>query len=120
MATLAGILVADKYSNLDSGAAFLLGQKCNTSKMIYINSNDEVEVQEGCPYVVSQIRGASSADDAFNKAYEVAQQGLDMLSITGQADLSIQNASDEYLVWWREQSTQILRVATVTSTGWQK
>jgi hypothetical protein len=114
MATLAGILVADKYSNLDSGAAFLLSQKCNVSEVVYINSNEEVEVQEGCPYVVSRIRGASSADDAFNKAYEVAQQGLDMLSITGQADLSIQNASDEYLVWWREQSTQILRVATVT------
>lgn len=114
MATLAGILVADKYSDLDSGAAFLLSQKCNVSEVVYINSNEEVEVQEGCPYVVSRIRGASSADDAFNKAYEVAQQGLDILSITGQADLSIQNASDEYLVWWREQPTQILRVATVT------
>lgn len=114
MATLAGILVADKYSVLDSGAAFLLAQKCDVSEVVYPDSDSEVEVQEGCPYVITRIRGASSADDAFNKGHEVAQQGLDLLSITGKADLSIKNASDEYLVWWREKSVQILRVVAVT------
>lgn len=114
MATLAGILVADKYSDLDSGAAFLLAQKCDVSEVVYLDSGSEVEVQKGCPYVVARIREASSADDAFNNGHEIAQQGLDLLSITGKADLSIRNASDEYLVWWREKSVQILRVVAVT------
>ena len=114
MATLAGILVADKYSVLDSGAAFLLAQKCDVSEVVYPDSDSEVEVQEGCPYVIARIRGVSSANDAFNNGHEVAQKGLDLLSITGKADLSIKNASDEYLVWWREKTVQILRVVAVT------
>jgi hypothetical protein len=114
MATLAGILVADKHSDLDSGAAFMLAQKCGVSEVVYLDSGSEVEIQEGCPYVIARIRGASSANDAFNNGHEVAQQGLDLLSITGKADLSIKSASDEYLVWWREKSVQILRVVAVT------
>lgn len=114
MATLAGILIADKDSALDSGAAFLLAQKCDVSESFHLDSGSEVEIQEGCPYVVARIKGASDAKDAFNKGHEVAQQGLDLLSITGKADLSIKNASDEYLVWWREKTVQILRVVAVT------
>lgn len=114
MATLAGILIADKYSYLDSGAAFLLAQKCDISEVVCLNSGWEIEVRESCPYVVARIKGASSASDAFNNGHEAIQQGLDLLAITGKADLSLRNASDEYLTWWREKSIQVLRIVTVT------
>ncbi len=114
MATLAGILVADKYSVLDSGAVFLLAQKCNVSEVVYLDSGSEVEIQKDCPYVAARIKGASDANDAFHEGHEVAQKGLDLLSVTGKADLSIKNASDECLMWWREKTIQILRVVAVT------
>ena len=45
MATLAGILIADKNSELDSGAAFLLSQKCNVTELVSLDPNWEVEVK---------------------------------------------------------------------------
>ncbi|MBD2187269.1 hypothetical protein [Pseudanabaena mucicola] len=114
MATLGGILIADKNSKLDSGAAFLLSHKCNVTELVFIDPNWEVEVKVASPYVVARFKGATDANDAFNKGYILAQQGLDILSVTGKDNLSIKNGDDEYLVWWRsEESEQILRVVTL-------
>lgn len=113
MATLAGILIADKNSELDSGAAFLLSQKCNVTELVSLDPNWEVEVKVGSPYVVARFKGAIDANDAFNKGYILAQQGLDILSVIGKDNLLIRNGGDEYLIWWREESKQILRVVTL-------
>ncbi len=110
MATLSGMLVADKSSALDSGAAFVLDRDCNVDKVFYLEPDWEIEVKKGCDYIVTRFQGATSADDAFNKAYEAIQQGLDLLSITRTADLSINNSTEVCLLWWREKSIQILRV----------
>jgi|688.fasta_scaffold127942_2 hypothetical protein len=113
MATLAEILIADKNSELDSGAAFLLSQKCNVTELISLDPDWEVEVKVGSPYVVARFKEAIDANDAFNKGYILAQQGLDILSVMGKDNLSIRNGDDEYLIWWREESEQILRVVTL-------
>jgi len=115
MATLAGVTIADKNSPFDSGAAFLLAQECDLDELIPLSPEREVEVRRNSPYVVARIKGALSATDAFNQSHEVVQQGLDLLSVQGKAHLSTRNAFDERLVWWRDSSTQILRVVSVVN-----
>ncbi len=110
MATLGEIPIADGSSVFDSGAAFLCAQKCPVNEIVYLNSGAEVEVRSANAYVVARVRGSVGPNDAFNRAHEAAQEGLDQLSIGGKADLSIKNASDEYIVWWQEDSKQVLRV----------
>lgn len=113
MATLAGVLISDKHSPFDSGAAFLLSQKCTVNEVVRPQPHWEVEIRASSPYVVARGIGASNSADAFNTAHDIAQQGLDLLSISGKADLSIHNAIDECLIWWREDNLRILRVIIV-------
>jgi hypothetical protein len=114
MATLANVQIADRDSPFDSGAAYLLSQKCDVDETISIAPEREVEVRRNSPYVVVRIKGASNATDAFNESHEVVQQALDLLSVQGKAHLSTRNALDESLIWWRGPSGQALRVISVT------
>lgn len=110
LATLGMIPIADRRSEFDSGAAFLCAQKCTVSEVVCLDSGAEVEVRGGNPYVVARVRGPVNPTDAFNRAHEATQQSLDHLAIAGKAILSIRNASEEYVVWWREDAEQILRL----------
>jgi hypothetical protein len=115
MATLGMIPIADKLSVFDCGAAFLCAQKCDVSEIVRLDSGAEVEVRSRNPYVVARIRGAIDPTDAFSRAHEAVQEALDRLAILGEANLSIRNAPDEHIVWWRQDSEQVLRVvATCT------
>jgi hypothetical protein len=113
VATLAGVQIADRQSPLDSGAAYLLSQKCGLDEVITIASGREVEINRHSPYVVARIKGAANAADAFNESHEAAQQALDLLSARGQAHLSTRKALDECFIWWREPTGQVLRVVSV-------
>lgn len=110
MATLGEIVIADKNSHLGSGVAFLLNQKCELSEVIRFDPDHEVEVRKGSPYIVAHTQGMSHINDVFSNGYELAQKGLDLISIMGKSNLSIRNGSYEYIAWWREGSEQILRV----------
>jgi hypothetical protein len=114
MATLAGVLISDKHSPFDSGAAFLLSQKCTVNEVVQPQPDWEIEIRALSPYVVARGIGASNAADAFNSAHEIAQQGLDLLSISGKADLTILNSTSECLIWWREDKLRILRAVSIT------
>jgi hypothetical protein len=139
MAKLSGITIADKRSSFDSGAAFILSQKCKVNNIVNPNANCEVEISVDNPYIVSihssisdcvflamlclklmklcatiydalyRLKGMKSFSETFNLAHEACQKGLDLISINGIADLSISNAGKEYLIWWHENSTQVLR-----------
>lgn len=115
MAKLADITIADKNSLFDSGAAFLLSQQCKVNEVIKPSSDCEIEIKSGSPYVISRIKGASNFSKAFDMAHDTAQMGLDICSGNGIADLSINNAADECLIWWRDNSSQVLRVVFTAS-----
>ncbi len=113
MATLAGVTIADKSSKFDSGVALLLQQELQIDEVVSVGSDWEVEVRSGSPYVVARGVGKStgtSTAEIFASAYEATQRGLDLLSVAGKADLSIRDAMNESLVWWREDGKQVLRV----------
>lgn len=110
MAQLAGVGIADRDSALDSGIALLLTQKSSIDDVVQPDSKWEVEVRSDNPYVIARGTGPTDSSTAFALAYEAVQKGLDLLSVTGKANLSIRNASEESLVWWREDQAQVLRV----------
>lgn len=127
MATLEGVIIADNESAFDSGIALLLQQECQVNEVVSLDPNWEVEVRSGSAYVVARIKGTGAhsqvrsgnqkVSDAFPVAYETAQKGLDFLSVTGKADMSIRDAMDESLVWWREDEVQVLRVIGTARSG---
>lgn len=120
MATLAGVTIADNSSTFDSGVALLLQQEIQIDEVVPVGSDWEVEVRSGSPYVVARGGGKStgtSSVEIFANAYEATQSGLDLLSVTGKADLSIRDAMNESVVWWHEGGKQVLKVITTARMG---
>ncbi len=98
----------------------LLQQEHQIDEVISVDSDWEVETRSGSPYVVARGLGksyGSNAAETFASAYEAAQKGLDLLSLTGKANLSIRDAMNESLVWWREGQKQVLRVIGTARMG---
>lgn len=124
MATLAGMLVADRTSEFDAGVALLLQDTPDVNAVVSIGEGWEVEIVSSSPYVVARGKDATVKDDqgnvkvdgTFALAYEAAQKGLDLFSIMGKADLAVRDAMNESLVWWREDGRQILRAIGTART----
>lgn len=117
MASLGSIQFACEDTEFKAGAAFLLGQPCKIKEQVSFEAFSEIEVDVGNPYVVAHIKDASSSSEAFSISHEAAQKGLDLLSIEGKANLSIRNAVDECLIWWRSDSKRILRAVSTVPFG---
>jgi hypothetical protein len=115
MATLGGVLVADRGGLDPAGGAFLIAQPCAHDECIHVPSGAEVEVRSGNPYVIARLNGPASASEAFHAAYEACQQGLDLLAVQGRACLSTRNASQECVLWWRESNAQVLRFVSLAT-----
>jgi hypothetical protein len=115
MALLGSISVADRFSTLSSGAAFLLSKKSRVSEVREVSKDVFLEVNPNVNYVVARFNNATTPQDAWELGHECVQQGLDLLSILGKDDLTIRDANDENLIWWRDEDLQILRVVS-TST----
>ncbi len=117
MAKIGNIEAANSKSEFDSGAAFLLHRKSPVSIEVDVDSNSTVEVSSNNPFVVARTKSFTNAEEAFATGHKIVQQGLDILSITGIADLATRDAWDERIVWWNEDGNHILRcVITPTST----
>jgi hypothetical protein len=56
---------------------------------------------------------ANSYEEAFRTGLFHAEEGLDLLSILGDANLSIANFDDEHLAWWPGTSGLIIRLFSV-------
>ena len=118
MVRLAGIPVANKTSIFGSGVALLLEQERQIDEVLSVDADWEAEVQSDGPYIVARGRSAgTNAAETFAAGYEAAQKGLDLLSLTGKADLSIRDAMNESLVWWRADGAQVLRVISAVRMG---
>jgi hypothetical protein len=115
MANIGGINIADKNSDFTSGAAFLLSKKSRVSESVQIGDNAVVHVQPASNYAVVRFKNATSNDEALSMGQEFIQQGLDLLSISGKDDLTLRDATDEYITSWKENNTQVLRITSTTT-----
>jgi hypothetical protein len=117
MATPAGALVADNRPVSDSGVALLLQDLPDIDAVVSLDQNWEIEVSSSSPYVIARGKDATVNDECGNAnvsatfalAYEAAQKGLDLFSVTGTPDLAVRETINESLVWWREGGRQVLR-----------
>jgi hypothetical protein len=113
--TLASIPIADRTSESSSGAAFLLAQASHVSETVYVAQDSSLELRTGVEYAVARFCGAGSPQEALALGHKLVQQGLDLVSILGKDDLTLRDSADEYLVWWREQGKQVLRVVSTAT-----
>ena len=77
-------------------------------------SDFEVEVAQGQRDVVVRFHGATTAADAFARGHQLAQQGLDMLSLLGKCDVTIQDAESEHCVWWPDDEGVVVRFVSTS------
>lgn len=99
---------------LDSGIALLLAKPPDKELSLTYGGN-QILAGPGTPYVICRFAGAHCLEDAFKTGSFAAQEGLDILSMTGQADLVTREADDEHLAWWCSEGIRTMAlVSTVT------
>jgi hypothetical protein len=108
MARLGDIVLYTQGSAQKCGAVFTLTVAAGTSAALALPGFD-VEVAKGQRDVVVRFDGVSTAADAFRRGHQLAQQGLDMLSLLGRCDVAIQDAESEHSVWWLEREGVVVR-----------
>lgn len=115
MAAFDGMLIWDGSGIPLSGGAFLLDCEAPASEGAVVDGGWTVDVREGGRYVLARGGTETNYEDARDQALSAAQRGLDLLCISGAADLSIVRVEDEHITWWREQNEVVLRVTSVAT-----
>ena len=115
MANLGGISLADAEGKLTSGAAFLLGGPSRVSETLDVCGTGEITVLAGNPYLIARHTG-KQLDQLLSQGFELAQKGLDLLSVAGKADLTLRDFSDEHILWWPASKGRALRVTSTFTT----
>ena len=115
MAALDGMLILDGSGIPLSGGAFLLDREAPVSQRKVVDGDWTAEVREGAKYVLTRGGDETNYEDARDQALSAAQRGLDLLCISGAAELSIVGVEDEHITWWREQNRVVLRVTSVAT-----
>lgn len=100
--------------NKISGAAFLLSENPSVSRVEILESSWEIEIRTGSPYITVRTETPIAPPELVRAALENAHQGLDILAVSGIADLGIRSGSDERVMWWRDQDGQHLRIVTTS------
>lgn len=98
----AGVTLQDPDDKWRHGAIFLLHKPPRYTESVSLDGWTTTVV---CDERAVITRGPSNAGDfaeTLTYAMEMANQGLDYMSVTGQADCAIREASDDCLVWWHD------------------
>jgi hypothetical protein len=114
MARLGNIRFVERDAGYDSAAAFLLARSPKNDAVVSCG-NGEAEVSQDSAYVVARFNGAVNSENARNQGLELAQKGLDLMSIMGTADLLTQKSTEEYLLSWRTEGQQVVRIHSTTT-----
>lgn len=113
-AKLGNIPLVNSQESTDCGAAFTLIAPAKNDVILQLESS-EIEIKQGQRDAVVRFRGAIGASETFQKGHIYIQQGLDLASILGKLDTIIQDAEEEYILWWTESTGLVVRL-TSTAT----
>jgi hypothetical protein len=114
MATLGGIHLLPTSGDCDSGLACLLQQPPADAHTLE-HEGSLLQTSPQSPFVTCSFRGATSHEQACAIGVNLLQEGLDLLSIKGSADLITKDAHDEYVAWWTvDARIWVAVVATIT------
>jgi hypothetical protein len=101
---------------LDSGIAQLLVKRPKTNQEFYYRSAT-FRAAPDTPFIICCFSGAGSHVDSVTMGSELLQDGLDMLSMSGRADLATRDAPDEYLAWWRDRGKNVIAVVSTATSS---
>src|SRR5687767_7038651 len=95
MAHFRGIALVDPTASATtSGAVFQLSGAPRIDAVVQVPNGRTIEIRSDTPIVVARASNAANHADALREALSIAQQGLDLLSIEGKADLSTREVDD--------------------------
>ena len=95
-----------------ASAAFELQRKAVESASAVVDGW-HIEVVKDSRIVLARGGNESNYDDAFRAALLRAQQGLDLMAISGANTLVTNKFEDEHIVWWVEAGSLIIRVVSL-------
>jgi hypothetical protein len=101
---------------LDSGIAQLLVKPPKTNQEFNYR-RATFRAAPDTPFIICCFSGAGSHVDSVTIGSELLQDGLDMLSMSGRADLATRDAPDEYLAWWRDIGKNVIAVVSTATSA---
>lgn len=114
MASLGDVALFSQQERYDSAAAFELVERPKQAVQQEYQGTI-VAASPGSAYVVARFNGALSGEDAWERGHEIAQRGLDMMSILGMDDLLTHGTGEEYVVAWSHAARLRVRIHTTTT-----
>ncbi len=94
-----GSICLDAADDLNAGLALLL-VKPPKAEVEFNHRGAALRASPKTPFVFARFAAATSHSEALIVGIDIIQSGLDMLSITGKADLATRDAAEEYIAWW--------------------
>jgi hypothetical protein len=101
---------------VDSGIAQLLVKPPKTNQEFNYR-HATFRAAPDTPFIICCFSGAGSHVDSVTIGSELLQDGLDMLSMSGRADLATRDAPDEYLAWWRDRGKNVIAVVSTATSA---
>jgi hypothetical protein len=108
MAHLGSIPLVTGEAAEPAGAAFTLSVAATESAVLAFEGA-VIQLRQAERNVVVRFTGARDSREAFDRGHELAQKGLDLLSVRGLQDAVIHDAEDEHSLWWTEQVGLVVR-----------
>jgi hypothetical protein len=93
-----------------AGAGFPLAHQIHGHLHVQLPSGWEVDIAAGTQTILAYGPNATGYEDARDLGLEAAQQGLDVLSISGTAALNVLNMEGSHFAWWPNGSDVVLRL----------
>lgn len=100
----------------DCGLALNLAKKPD-SDISFPFGNSLLMAFPASPYVVCRFSGATTAAETYKTGTLLTQQSLDMMAITGVADLMTHDAENEYIIWWKANGRRVVLLASTLQFG---
>jgi hypothetical protein len=99
-----------------AGAAFHLAGPIGKKKFSRRAANLTIEIDGDAEYLFVHTNG-HDPDQIIRGAYEAAQTELDILAMAEALPIEIPHASLEYIVWWMQGDSRVLRAVTSEPIG---
>jgi hypothetical protein len=116
----AGMPLQDAADTLRHGGIFLLRKPPITDAEVSLNGWT-TQVKKAAKAVVTfgpaTAANAANAAGTYKAAIKAANDGLDYLSVRGEADVMIQTDRDQSILWWPQSAGVIMQATTVETVG---
>jgi hypothetical protein len=113
-ARIGDVVLADR--RFKCGSAFLLSKKPDVNALCTLGEWN-VEASPSCRYLVAKCTNDLAENNILETAYEACQKALDLWAFSRKVLAATEDASSEYLHWWRTKRTTVIRSYSVARSG---